>query len=138
MLGQLIDSETHSLSSLVSSFLQPPISRMTGGLFRAKMSCLFCRPNPSFLCCLGSSAHPPAQGGGPLPSLPSGLTQDILVGVWPVGRQCSVRFLKPRMLGGELPAKKLLFFQLPEALTDGYRSDDPQVTSKLERLQLWI
>lgn len=136
MLGQLIDSETHS-PSLVSSFLQPPISRVTGGLFRDTTNCLFCRPTSSFLCCLEASAHHSAQGRGPSalppqwpypghPCLGFGrLGGNVL---WAFGnRECSVEsFLLRRLLN--LP--------VPETLTDGCRPGDPQVTSRLERVPL--
>lgn len=102
-LGRLIDSETCSPSSLVSSFLQPPFSRMTGDLFRNKMSCLFCRHTSSFLCYLGSSAHHPAQGWSPSALPPQWPYPGH---PWLVGRRCSVSLLEQRMLSGELPAKK--------------------------------
>ena len=107
-LGWLTDSETHSLSSLVSSFLQPPTGRMTGGLCRSKMSCLLCRPTFSFLSFLGSPGRPTAQGQGPSatfsPSCPVAFPRTSLFGVWWVGGRCSVSLWEPSMLSGELPA----------------------------------
>lgn len=124
--GWLTDSETHSLSSSVSSFLQPPIGRMTGDLFRNKTSCLLCGPTSSFLNFLGSPGHSPTQGQGP----------SALPVLWPSPGHPCLGF--GRLGGGILCTfgnrecsmesfllRRLLFLPVQEALTDGCRPGDP-------------
>ena len=83
-----------------------PTSRMTGGLFRNKMSCLPCRPTSSFLSFLGSPGHPLSPRSRAFsPSCPVAFPRTSLFGVWRGGRRYPLSLWELRLLGGELPAK---------------------------------
>lgn len=134
MLGWLIDFETGFLSSLVSSFLQPPLAGRLGVCLETRGAALLCRPTSSFLRYLGSSAHPPDRGRGPSALFPQ----------WPFPGHPCLGF--GRLGGGVLWNRKCsvesfllrtsLSLPVPETLTDSYRPGDPQVTSRLKRVQL--